>query len=94
MLILRRVTGHSMMPILPPNALIIGLKSTKRLKIGQVVIFDHDGKEKVKRIKNINNQNELFLEGDHLIASTDSRHFGWLPDAHVIAKVIWPRCRF
>jgi hypothetical protein len=79
-----------MMPVLPPNTLVVGLKYFHSLRIHDVIIFYHDGREKVKRIQIIDNGN-LFVVGDHADASTDSRHFGWISTSNVIAKVIRPR---
>ena len=57
-----------------------------------VVILGHDGLEKVKRIQEIV-KGKIFVVGDNLATSTDSRHFGWLTQDVIIATVIWPRRR-
>ncbi len=79
-----------MMPVLPPTTLIWGFKWFNTLKVGSVVIFEHDNKEKIKRISEIKD-GKLYLLGDHPEASTDSRNFGWIETDVVVAKVIWPR---
>jgi len=86
----RNVQGHSMMPILPPNTLIVGLRRFRKVSPGDVIIFEHEGKEKIKRIQEIRGS-ELFVVGDHTDASTDSRHFGWVDVSAIKAKVIIPR---
>ncbi len=89
-LLLRRVTGHSMMPILPPRTLVFGWSYFQRIKPGQVVVLEHDGIEKIKRVEKIEDD-KVFVLGDHPLASTDSRHFGWLPKNLIKAVIVWPR---
>lgn len=88
--IIRRVVGHSMVPILPPGTRVFGVGYFGKLKPGHVVVVFHKGKEKVKRIDQIKD-NQIFVLGDHPQTSTDSRHFGWLPIKSVYAKIIWPK---
>lgn len=64
----------------------------KGLKRGDIVMFRHQGIEKIKRIVSIRNE-LLWLEGDNKAASTDSRDFGSVPIEQVIAKVVAPICR-
>jgi nickel-type superoxide dismutase maturation protease len=88
---MRRVVGPSMSPKLRPGKIVLASPLfRRRLRPGQVVIFEHQGKEKIKRIERLDH-GRLFLIGDNLSASTDSRHFGWLTSREVIAKVIWPK---
>lgn len=89
MILLRRVVGKSMMPKLDPGQLIIATSIFRRLKPGQVVILRKNNRELVKRIERIE-EGKLFVVGDNLGASTDSRQFGWLDTRHVIALVIRP----
>lgn len=78
-----------MVPTLPPGTLVVGVR-WRNIKPGQVVITRNDNKEKIKRIDDIRDR-EVYLLGDHLESSTDSRHFGWIDKTDVVAKIVWPR---
>lgn len=88
--IVRRVHGHSMVPVLPPKTLVIGYAWTDKYKAGDIVVFEHDGREKIKRIQEVLGDGSLFLVGDHPETSKDSRHFGAVDPGLVKAKLIWP----
>jgi nickel-type superoxide dismutase maturation protease len=92
MILLRRIVGNSMLPGFLPGDIVVGVRVLRRhrLRPGQVVIINHGGREKVKRIAEINGD-ELYVLGDNPQASTDSRHFGWISLSDVKARVIWPR---
>lgn len=86
--VLRRVSGNSMAPTLTDGQVVVG-RQTRELTVGDVVIVTHEGKEKIKRIER-HQGDVVYLLGDNPGESTDSRNFGWLPAASVIAKVVWP----
>lgn len=88
---LRRVVGRSMTPKLEPGQLIVATGWYRHLHPGQVVIIEHEGKQKIKRIEQIDEEERVFVIGDNLQASTDSRHFGWLDEKEVIGKVLFPK---
>ena len=81
-----------MSPKLEAGKLILATQFFRVLHPGQVVIVEHAGKQKVKRIERIED-NKLFVVGDNLQFSTDSRHFGWLEINQIVAKVIWPNLK-
>ncbi len=87
--VIRRVVGGSMLPRLTPGRIVFGWR-TGRLRIGDVVILWHDGLEKIKRIDHVED-GKLYVLGDNPDASTDSRDFGLIDRAQVLARIIWPR---
>lgn len=88
-MLVRRVVGDSMAPTLKPGAIVV-TKPFARYQKGDVVIIEHDGLEKVKRIQRIN-ENVVFITGDNPAASTDSMEFGWIDTNMIRGRVIWPR---
>ena len=97
MLFVRRVSGSSMLPSLCPGSLIVAknIKLMERYiyKLGDVILFEHNGIQKLKRIANIrtiDGSTKLYVVGDNAINSTDSRHFGWITTTAVKGKLIWP----
>ena len=87
---MRRVSGESMSPALRAGDIIIAYATRRRLRLGDIVIVQHNGLEKIKRLQGMKNA-QVFLIGDNPAHSTDSRSFGWLDQEAVIGKVIWPR---
>ncbi|MGH7237676.1 MAG: S26 family signal peptidase [Candidatus Saccharimonadales bacterium] len=80
-----------MVPNLEAGQKIIATSLFRRVSPGQVIIVTHLGKEKVKRVERVDDEEQkVFVIGDNLSASTDSRHFGWLNYDNIIGKVIWP----
>lgn len=79
-----------MAPAYAPGALLVLTGWFRDVRIDEVVVFMHHGKEKIKRIKQIDPLKGLFVVGDNPDSSTDSRTFGWIDFDEVVAKVIWP----
>jgi phage repressor protein C with HTH and peptisase S24 domain len=78
-----------MTPKLHPGQLIVATPIVRRLYPGQVVIVEQDNKELIKRIERIEDD-RIFVIGDNLDASTDSRQFGWLSRNAIVARVLRP----
>ncbi len=86
-LVLRRVEGTSMLPALPEGKLVVAIRWYRRLRVGDIVIFEHAGLEKIKRITKMKSGN-VYVTGTNPAHSTDSRHFGWLNTEDIKAKVL------
>ena len=88
---LRRVVGDSMTPALMPGRLVVGIRRVHSVRAGDIVIVNHAGLEKIKRVEAIRGRGagrEVFVLGDNPPHSTDSRTFGWLPYSSLAAKVL------
>lgn len=79
-----------MSPRLAPGQLVLGWNMFHKITPGEVYIFRHDGREKIKRVERVIS-NRVFFIGDNLEFSSDSRHFGWVDARKINAKIIWPR---
>lgn len=91
LLVVRRIVGSSMEPTFRAGQLVLASGFAKP-RDGDVVIFQHDGLEKIKRLQHTTN-GTIYVVGDNAAGSTDSRAFGALPETVIIATVVWPRRR-
>lgn len=89
-IMVREVRDHSMVPSLPPKTTIWGLKWFMTVEPGDVIIFKHQGREKIKRVHKVKDD-ELYVLGDFSEESTDSRDYGWIPLNDVLARVVHPK---
>ena len=83
-----------MAPRLPPGALVVAraIGDRTRLRVGDVVVArrpDRPELEIIKRITAIDAGGAIVLEGDNPATSTDSRQFGPVTRAHIVARVRW-----
>ncbi len=86
---IRRIVGDSMRPALRPKQIVIAIGLFRNLQAGDIVIVQHQGVEKIKRIK-FCTADHIFIVGDNSESSIDSRHFGLIPRSAVVGKVVWP----
>lgn len=86
---IRRVIGSSMLPTLRNGAIILAFKK-KHIRVGDVVVARLEGREVVKRVQSILND-EYFLVGDNSAHSSDSRTKGAVQRADILARIVWPR---
>jgi phage repressor protein C with HTH and peptisase S24 domain len=79
-----------MLPRFEDGRVLVASGWFRSLRPSDVIIVHHDGREKIKRIHQVEGD-QLYVVGDNPAESTDSRDFGWLSQELVAAKVIWPR---
>lgn len=76
-----------MAPTLKPGQNVITINWFIKPKKGDLVVVSKKGRLMIKRIKAINGL-KIFLIGDNLLKSTDSRHFGEINLKDVQGKVV------
>jgi signal peptidase I len=81
-----------MSPTLLEGKIVVGIRLRRPPKTGDIVILRHNGLEKIKRVTAVE-FDKVYLEGDNILHSTDSRHFGWLHNRDILGTIIWPRSR-
>ncbi len=86
-ILIRRVSGQSMVPTLRDGKIIIARTIFDDIKPSEFVIVTHDGIEKIKRVAKIK-EGKIYIIGDNPQSSTDSRDFGWIKASSVVAKVM------
>ena len=86
------VIGNSMTPALKEGQDILSFNWAylfSKPKKGDLVVVKQDNREIVKRVQKIDGRH-VFVTGDNLKESTDSRHFGPIRIDQIIGKVIFP----
>ena len=90
-LLFRQVVGSSMSPTLRAGQIVVATGRFGYVHPGDIVIVAHHGLEKIKRVVDVDPNKGVYVLGDNMANSTDSRSFGWLDHDEIIAKVIFPR---
>jgi phage repressor protein C with HTH and peptisase S24 domain len=81
-----RVSGDSMSPSYQPGDTLLGWSWFIPMA-GQVVIAEREGMQIIKRVESVSDV-QIWLIGDNLSRSTDSRIFGPLSKNTLKAKII------
>lgn len=77
-----------MLPILKSGQDVLVWCWFFKLKVGDLVVFKKNGKEMIKRSQKVNDRS-IYVIGNNLKESTDSRSFGWIEKSKIIGKVIY-----
>lgn len=86
-LVIRRVSGDSMLPTLKPGQLVLVRQFAVKPETGQIVVVSHQGLDKIKRITELRNR-QVYFEGDNKSSSTDSRDWGWISEELITGVLI------
>lgn len=78
-----------MYPTLRPGQIVL-VRAKRQYQQNNVVMLEHDGLEKIKRIATID-EHGYEVRGDNPSQSTDSRQFGAVDRRALMGKVVWPR---
>lgn len=79
-----------MVPILPPGTLIIANRWVSRLKPGDVILFPHNYKERIRRIKSVKNETSLVVISEYHDTGYEIGMPQTVNRSDVTAKVIYP----
>lgn len=90
-----QVCETSMFPTYDDGEIIFGSRLFKKsnLKVGDVIVYKHDGKNVIKRIADImldtrTGNLKFFCVGDNARVSCDSREYGYVPSKDLVCKII------
>lgn len=80
------VEGLSMVPAFAPGDRLL-VRYGASFEVGSVVLVDRGERLDLKRVSRIEGEH-VFVEGDNVAASTDSRHYGAVPHEAVVAVAV------
>lgn len=69
---------------------IIVVGNPNSIQVGTVVVISHNNIDKVKRVTQIK-KDQIYITGDNIAQSTDSRSFGWIDRTAVVGTLVWPK---
>lgn len=79
-----------MLPTLKPGQDVLTLNWFIKSKVGDIVVIKVNGREMIKRISKLSDREKMiYVLGDNLKESTDSRYFGLINKSQILGKVIW-----
>lgn len=78
-----------MRPALRSGKMIVATGLFGSVRVNDVVVIRHQGLEKIKRVESISDEG-VWVVGDNLAESKDSRHFGPVPQSAIIARILCP----
>ena len=97
------VPTESMEPTIPAGSKVIGVRIIQDLSVGDIVVFEHNGTNMVKRIAagpgemvQIQGENTIvpkdyyYVLGDNYLNSYDSRYWDepFIPRKNIVAKIL------
>ena len=97
------VPTESMEPTIPAGSKVIGVRIIQDLSVGDIVVFEHNGTNMVKRLAagpgemvQIQGENTIvpkdcyYVLGDNYLNSYDSRYWDepFIPRKNIIAKIL------
>lgn len=77
-----------MIPTLHPGQDILSFNWFVNPQVGDIVVIKQDNMEIVKRVQKVDGK-EVFVMGDNIRESTDSRHFGSITLDQIKGKVVY-----
>lgn len=85
------IVGDSMKPTLMPGQYVLTFNwyyLFNNPNMNDLIVVKQGDKDIIKRVKQVNIENMLWVEGDNKNYSTDSRKFGFIPLSSVQGKVV------